>query len=178
MKKFWFSSDWHLGHKNILRYDQRPFETIEEHDEAIVNNYNELVHERDDFYFLGDFCLDYRVAEQHLSKLKGHLFFVKGNHDTSKMVQLYEKYGTYLGGLADLKIDNQQIVLCHYRMDVWNGSHRGSWNLHGHSHHTLKPSGKPTLDLGVNGWDYKPVEFNEIKELLKDINYEVTHRAR
>lgn len=166
MPNNFFSSDWHLGHKNILRYDPRPFEDIETHDETIISNYNSIVGSNDNFYFLGDFCLDSRRTEEYLKRLNGKLFFIKGNHDKRNTVKLYEKYGTYLGQLDDLSIKNQAIVLCHYRMDVWNRSHYGSWNLHGHSHGTLKENNKLTLDLGVNTHSYKPLEFEEIRSIM------------
>lgn len=165
-KQYWFSSDWHLGHKNILKYDPRPFPTITDHDQCILSNQRKLVSDRDDFYFLGDFCLDHGKADLYMSALKGNLFFIKGNHDRKDMIKLYEKYGTYLGQLADVKINGQHIVLCHYRMEVWNRSHHGSWMLHGHSHHALRPSGKLTLDLGINGHDYKPLNFDQIKGIM------------
>ena len=31
----------------------------------------------------------------------------------------------------------QDIVLCHYAMRVWQKSHYGAWMLYGHSHGTL-----------------------------------------
>ena len=37
---FYFVSDLHLSHKNILKYDNRPFNSIEEHDQSIINNIN------------------------------------------------------------------------------------------------------------------------------------------
>lgn len=168
MTKHWFTSDWHLGHTNILRYDPRPFDTIDEHDEAIISNFNSFVSANDEVYFLGDFCLSNRNAEYYIDSLNGNLNFIKGNHDKPRTVGLYKKYGNYLGQLADLKIGNQNIVLCHYRMDVWNRSHHGSWCLHGHSHHSL-PRRTNCLDLGINGQDYnyKPLEFEEVKVMIE-----------
>lgn len=169
MSKHWFSSDWHLGHTNILKYDPRPFDDIIWHDETIISNFNSLVSANDNVYFLGDFCLNSKKTEEYLERLNGKLNFIKGNHDHNNTIKLYEKYGNYLGQLADLTVGNQRIVLCHYRLEVWNRSHYGSWCLHGHSHHALHRK-QNCLDLGVNGHDYKPLEFKDIKKAIKEHN--------
>lgn len=164
----WFTSDWHLDHKNILRYDNRPFSTIDEHNEAIITNFNSLVRPMDNVYFLGDFSLgNVANAEAFLQRLNGRLHFIQGNHDTKKHILLFQKYGNFLDGLADLKIDGHHLVLCHYRLEVWNRSHHGSWCIHGHSHHNL-PKRKHCLDVGVNGesYNYQPISFDQIKELI------------
>lgn len=172
--KNWFSSDWHLGHKNVIRFDDRPFATIEEHDKAIIDNYNEVVVEEDNFYFLGD--LSYKIntnrVDYYLSQLNGNKFFIKGNHCNSKIVKLYEKHGTYLGQLAEITIEQQLIIICHYSMRVWNKSHRGSWHLYGHSHGSLEhlPNGK-SFDVATNLWNYYPLEFAKIKEEMEKRDY-------
>jgi calcineurin-like phosphoesterase family protein len=79
-----------------------------------------------------------------------------------------------LGGLAEIKVEGQRIVLCHYAMDVWNRSHHGTWHLFGHSHHTLpvKPNSK-RMDVGINGIDYNytPLEFSQIKVIMDQIEF-------
>lgn len=50
----YFISDLHFGHKNILKFDNRPFLNIEQHDKAIIENWNNVVGEDDDVYVLGD----------------------------------------------------------------------------------------------------------------------------
>ena len=47
-----YTSDLHLNHKNILKYDKRPFNSIEEHDKGIIDNINSLVKETDELYIL------------------------------------------------------------------------------------------------------------------------------
>src|SRR6478609_5729886 len=116
----------------------RLFNNVNEMNEAIIKNHNELISNEDDFYFLGDFSfakLD--ITIWLMSRLNGNKFFIGGNHDKKDTIEVYKKFGTYLGGLAEIEVNKQKIVLCHYAMRVWNGSHRGTWCLYGHSHHSL-----------------------------------------
>ena len=57
MVNTWFTSDFHLGHRNIIRYCNRPFHSTDEMDAAILDNLNNCVHQNDILYFLGDFCM-------------------------------------------------------------------------------------------------------------------------
>lgn len=152
----YFSSDWHLNHANILKYDNRPFKDIKEHDEVIINNYKSIVSNYDNFYFLGDFAFASNgYIEKILNSLNGNKFFIRGNHDKKDTIRLYKKYGTYLGELETVEINKQKIVLCHYSMRVWNGSHKGFWHLYGHSHGSLEHllNGK-SFDVGINVHNY------------------------
>lgn len=56
--KFWLTSDLHFWHKNICKYCNRPFETIEQMNKEIINRYNSVVSEDDTVFILGDlgFC--------------------------------------------------------------------------------------------------------------------------
>jgi len=169
----YFSSDYHLGHHNVIKYDNRPFKDIYHMNETIIENHNSRVSNEDEFYFLGDFALcRYDDMEKYLSRLNGKKFFIKGNHDKKETIRLYQKYGTYLGNLAEIKINNQHIVICHYAMKVWNKSHHGTWHLYGHSHHSL-PEDKNSLsfDVGINGWDYMPISFKQIENKMSKKTY-------
>lgn len=167
VKKHFFSSDYHLGHKNVIKYDNRPFKDINHMNEAIITNHNNVISNNDDFYFLGDFSFDKSKTESFLERLNGNLHFIKGNHDRSDMIRLYRKYGTYLGQLDELSVKNQQFILCHYSMRVWNRSHHGSIHLYGHSHGSIdkEPWGK-SMDVGIMMNDYKPFEFSDIMKIM------------
>jgi calcineurin-like phosphoesterase family protein len=54
----WFSSDWHLGHENIIRICDRPFSSVEEMDKTIMGNMLSVMKRKDTLYFLGD-CLSH-----------------------------------------------------------------------------------------------------------------------
>lgn len=181
----YFSSDWHLGHTNILRYDKRPFKTIEEMDHEIIGNAVGDLEKGDNLYFLGDFALtkSKNTMEGYMKALaytEANLFFIKGNHDKSDTIKLYERYGTYLGEQKKIKIVDkdamggiQEIVLNHYAMRVWDKSHHGAWHLYGHSHDTLEREewGK-SMDVGIPSayrifGVYAIFPYEDIKNIMK-----------
>lgn len=171
-KRTFFSSDYHLSHGNVIKYDNRPFKNIDEMNETIITNHNEIVRDDDDLYFLGDFCFNFRDAEELMKQFKGNLFFIKGNHDKKDMIKLYQKYGTYLGEQKMIKVNEQEIVLNHYAMRVWNKSHHGVWHLYGHSHGSLPDdSNSLSFDVGCMLYDYKPLEFQQVKDIMSKKTY-------
>jgi len=52
---YWWTSDYHFSHFNIIRYCNRPFKTVEEMNETIIRKHNERVKPKDTVFFLGDF---------------------------------------------------------------------------------------------------------------------------
>lgn len=162
----WFTSDTHYGHRNILQYSNRPFESVEEHDEFLIRQQNELVKPGDSFYLLGDFALcDEERAVRFAKRLQGQRFIVWGNHD--KRLRKNKEFCSqfiWQKDLTQIEVEGQKIILCHYAMKVWNQSHRGSWQLYGHSHNSLPDDPNSLqLDVGVDAWDYKPVTFEQVK---------------
>lgn len=168
---YWVTSDLHLGHKNICQYDKRDFKTLDEHDWYIINTFNENVSKEDIVYILGDFSLcNKSKTELYLQHLRGNLHFIKGNHDKQDNIKLFGKYGVYLGEQKKIKLNDVPIILNHFSMRVWEGSHKGSIHLYGHSHDTLEahPWGK-SMDVSVVTakrilGEYRP--FNIEKEIF------------
>lgn len=166
MNQSHFSADWHIGHKNILQYSKRPFATVEEHDEHLIQQQNELVQPGDNFYFLGDFALcDEERAIKFAKRLSGHKFIVFGNHD--KRLRRSKEFCSqfiWQKDLTQIEVEGQKIILCHFAMKTWNQSHRGAWQLYGHSHGSLPDDPNSlSFDVGVDCWDYKPVSFEQAK---------------
>lgn len=176
----WFSSDFHFGHGNILKYDNRPFDTIQKHDAILLNTLQTLITPGDVFFFLGDFALaPLAYMDWLISNIPGEKFFIRGNHDKKATIKLYNKYGTYLGEQCKIAINSQKIILNHYAMLTWDEAHRGSWQLHGHSHGDLKyPYQHKQLDVSINIWNYKPIKFNEIKKIMDKIPSNFIHHER
>jgi calcineurin-like phosphoesterase family protein len=184
-KSIWFSSDTHFGHTNVIRYSNRPFLSIGEHDEILIQNWNSHVRSGDDVYFLGDFCYRNKEAASNIRKrLNGNIHFIEGNHDAAAH-QIRHTFIWYKQ-LHDIKVGDRGIVLCHYAMRVWNKSHYGNWHLYGHSHNSLPDDPcSLSMDVGVDAvanrlagnrsggtWpntkqaDYRPLNVDEISAIM------------
>lgn len=174
----WFTADTHFGHANIIRYSQRPFDSAQVMDAALIENWNQVVGPKDTIYHLGDFTLAGReAASQYFAPLNGRISIVPGGHDHRWLRQgdYHSKSGALvkiLPPLVTVKLPiaglekSQLVVLCHYAMRVWDRSHYGSWHLYGHSHGNLPPR-KNSLDVGVDCWDYKPISSETIYQAMR-----------
>lgn len=156
-----------FGHDNIRKYCNRPFASAKEMDEAIIENWNKVVKAGDIVWHLGDFCWGRYPAdvERYLKRLNGNVCLIYGNHDRQAVRRangFSEKRD-----LRRIKINDQEIILCHYAMRVWDKSHFGSWHCYGHTHGTLEePKDSLSCDVGVDAWDFTPVSFDQIKAHL------------
>lgn len=164
----WFTSDQHFFHENIIEYCDRPFDSLEEMHETIIDQWNVAVKPGDEVYVLGDFAItwnrkDTTPVEAILKRLNGQKQLIKGNHD--RRAVLDAKGWSWVGDCKEIKEQGQRIVLLHYAMRSWSQSHRGSWQLYGHSHGMLPPVGKQ-LDVGVDCNDFTPISFDQIKDRL------------
>jgi calcineurin-like phosphoesterase family protein len=171
----WFSADYHLSHKNIIRYCNRPFENIEKMDSLILQNLKSNVKAGDILYYLGDLTFKEEVALRFFEVFSDlEIYYIIGNHDSKKVHDIVKKYCKEVYPLIDIKIEGQAITLCHYAMRVWNKSHFNSWQLYGHSHANLEPIGKQ-YDVGVDNNNFMPVSFTDLKKIMEkkpnNINY-------
>jgi len=175
-RNLWFTADLHLGHSNIIKYCNRPFSSVEEMDETLIERWNWLVKPKDVVYFLGDFCMGGREqALQYFNRLNGQIYVVPGGHDKrwARFQGSYTGLNCVVRILSSLYtitygINKQVIVLCHYCMRVWDRSHYNSWQLHGHSHGGLLGVGKQ-MDVGVDTNDFYPYSLEDIERRMKEL---------
>lgn len=64
MSKVYLISDMHFGHPNIIKYENRPFSSVEEMDAAIMNNWNATVGKDDKVFILGDVSFIIRLRQR------------------------------------------------------------------------------------------------------------------
>jgi calcineurin-like phosphoesterase family protein len=131
-------------------------------DAAMVARWNEVVRPDDDVWHLGDFALRIRAAEAGalLRSLNGRKHLVTGNNDPPEIIGLGE--WSSVQAYAEITVESQRLVLCHYAFRTWNGMAKGTLNLHGHSHGRLKALPRQT-DVGVDCWDFRPIAVSRTR---------------
>lgn len=132
----YYIADTHFGHKNCIKFDNRPFATIEEMDETMIANWNAVVRASDDVYIIGDFC--YRASKSplwYLRRLNGRKHLIIGNHDRHLLDdEEAMKEFVSVDKMTYVKDGEYTITLCHFPMAEWNQYHRGAWHIYRHIH--------------------------------------------
>lgn len=165
MSKTWFTAANHFGHKRIIEFAKRPFNSVQQMDEHMIYLWNCKVAFSDTVIHVGDFA--FADHEWYLSRLNGQKRLILGNHDHSKRWKpaLTKNLWATVDDMLTVTVDDTSIVCCHYGMHVWNRSHYGALHFYGHSHGNL-PGDSQSTDVGVDCWDFRPVSLKEIKERL------------
>jgi len=154
-----FTGDTHFGDHRAINIHRRPFGDVAAMDAAMVERWNAAVGPDDEVWHLGDFARRAADVPSLLGRLNGRKHLVVGNNDPTEIARLvgWASVAPY----AELDEGGVFLVLCHYPFRSWNGQHRGTVNLHGHSHGRLKPLPRQ-FDVGVDARDFRPVTLAEM----------------
>lgn len=170
------TADTHFGHASIIQNCNRPFASVEEMDEALVERWNAVVHPRDTVWHLGDFGF---ADESRLSKLfhalNGTKRLILGNHDLDTKGELVKALGRLpwasVAHAGEITHEGQRISLTHYAELTWSCEHHGAYQAFGHSHGRLL--GLPgSVDVGVDAQAYRPIP---VEEFLRQADETILH---
>jgi calcineurin-like phosphoesterase family protein len=168
----YFISDTHFHHSKVIDYSRRPYSSVEEMNQSLIDNWNKIVKPNDEIYHLGDFGFgNANSLQKIINSLNGKKHLILGNHDTNTRDVFNTNFFSSVQNYKEIKINKQLLVLFHYGQRVWNKSHYGSIHLYGHSHGTLPPHGR-SVDVGVDCKEitneYRPVHLNEILSYMNN----------
>lgn len=190
LNNIYITSDHHFGHQNIIKYCGRPFETSEEMDKVLIENWNEIVRPQDWVIHLGDFTLEnVGAAREYFRQLNGDICILCNvwHHDKRWLEYAQERPTLKSKSGFDVRLwppmavlevpqlgaDGHPlaITLCHYPLAVWDRKHYGAWHLHGHSHgkYTYADAddcGINALDIGVDCQNFYPINLSGILEIM------------
>jgi calcineurin-like phosphoesterase family protein len=165
-----FTSDTHFDDEYSLAYFNRPFKSVDEMNQVMVEKWNSVVSDDDTIYHLGDFTLeDIRHFTKWASQLRGNIKILPGSHDGPWLKEFVATDKVQvIAPLVSLEFPElragespQVIVLCHYSMQVWDRSNHSSWHLFGHSHGRLKGIGL-SFDVGVDCTEFIPLSLETV----------------
>lgn len=181
---------WHDGSwKGEFASDHRMSQTaIYMMNDELIENINDYVKPEDTLWHLGDVL--FAQKHEYVEKAYGcmsrinckNVHLIWGNHDhrgaKDRKGRSLATYFKSVQDMAEIHVNKQRIVLCHYAMAVWNKSHRGAWHLYGHSHAGAEDwlakamgSGRRSMDVGVDNINkllgkYRPISFDEVKRIM------------
>lgn len=168
-----FTSDLHLGHANIIKHCNRPFQTVEEMDEFILEKWNAKVRPNDTVYILGDLMFrNKRPPEEYLSRMPGKKHLVVGNHDKAWMKKVdLEEWFESVEMMRFMSDGQRKLTMCHYPMMSWPFSNHEGWMVYGHIHDNTAMDYWPLiarsdrmLNAGADINGFEPVTFEEMAE--------------
>lgn len=190
----WFTSDNHFFHKNVIKHCNRPFETVTEMHEKMIEEWNKRVKTNEHIYVLGDFAFaGWTLQKKLLDRLQGHKILIKGNHDLAAHKMLAAGFNEVHENVW-ITIGNKRVLVSHFPfhpMTRYQKNSDGSvvaddvdmtldrrylhkrivddgehWLIHGHVHCAWKQSGRQ-INVGVDQWDFKPVNHEKILAMIE-----------
>lgn len=169
-----FTSDLHLGHRNIINLCDRLFANTEEMDAVLIDNWNRKVKSTDTVYIIGDVVWDKKKVTYYMEQLSGRKILVAGNHDLQWVKKeesrnCFETVANYL----EVSLNGHPITMCHYPMLEWRSSREElprklGYHIHGHIHNRVAEEYVPiyrqfnALNAGIDVNGYAPVTFIEL----------------
>lgn len=207
-KGIFFTSDWHLGHANVIEFDKRPFKDVNHMNRVLINNYNACVSENSICYFLGDVGMMQATELAKITKqLNGTKVLILGNHDRNTYSMYNAGFDVVLNA-GIFYIGKYRISMSHcplpgiFREDVkgmkgakegdhWHGEHKNvefttgdiqDFHIHGHIHsnaHNKKEKfTNKQFDVGCANNGFRPVSISEIESWIALQSKDLTNKEK
>lgn len=151
----WFTSDIHFNHTAVIGFCDRPFTSVEEMNEAIIQNWNKVVKKDDLCIFVGDIFMYTKLEEMKniLSRMNGdRKILVIGNHDKERNRMITAGFSLVVDSMV-MTIAGERVHFSHYpfRMGKW----LSRW---------IKTKAKAKMILRWLGISTKPIFFEKYHE--------------
>lgn len=170
MPNVWMIGDPHFYHNNIIKYENRPFSSVDEMNKALIDNWNSKVRKDDKVIVAGDFCFKATEhAKEILDNLKGYKILIMGNHDTVSPMRFIE------AGFKEVYrypiIYDGFYIISHEPMYVNANTPYANIFAHVHSNPAYADYTSQTFCVSVERpeLNYYPIEFNRIKKLMSSV---------
>ena len=166
----YYIADTHFGHHNIINMANRPFQCVQDMEDALIEKWNRKVKDNDEIYIIGDLFYQHDHIDSILSRLNGKKHLITGNHESKWLTHQYRPYFQSIQSSLEIVDQNHTIYMCHYPMVCYPKQSR-AYMIHGHIHNDtlfdywcvlLKRA--RILNAGVDINHFEPVTLNELIE--------------
>ena len=174
MPKIWITSDTHFNSAGgVLKYLRKEFQTTEEMNTALIEEWNTVVAPQDTVYHLGDFAEgeEYSEIERIIKQLHGKIIFTPGNHDYGEKIKLYARYFEVEG-----RIQDEEIIMTHYPIftalleetSLRSSGYNERINIHGHMH-AWAIQDKRYFNVNYD-FTHKIFDYEQLRTELRQLN--------
>ena len=166
-KDIWVISDTHWQHYNMIhKFKTRPFDTVQEHDEKLIDNWNSVVKPGDKVYHLGD--VTFGDKERYISnihnRLHGQKRLIVGNHDSVKFLAPYFAKVMLWRMFPDLGLLFTHVPVHPSTLGEGRFDGKGMTNVHGHIHQNPSPPGPyKCVCVEQPHMNYRPINIEELR---------------
>lgn len=198
--KLRWTADWHVGHENCLKFDNRPYDNLDDMHHDIIRQMNRYTPKHGVLFVLGDVGNDKNLVKEVVSQIQGTKVLIRGNHD-GKLDSMYNCGFDVVLEKGQITIGQDIITFTHcpkygvFREDTtgmrkmtgkenWHGEpwhkHRYSiqdfnqFHLHGHTHmrvdRGLITDGRQ-MDVGFPAWG-RPVTQADVMHWIDKVKKE------
>lgn len=160
----YFTADQHLGHTDIIEYENRPFDNADIMDKWLIANHNKVVEPDDLVYHLGDVSMHNKERTAAIiAALNGTHVLIRGNHDKTSRWMMSCGFAACLES-GIVKLGRHHCLLIHNppcTQDI------PRWTIHGHVHSKWKvQEDKKRICVSVENWSYSPVAEIELISIM------------
>ena len=163
----WVWSDLHLGHNNIITFQDRPFDSLGQMNEALWYAWADTVGLDDTLVCVGDFAMASAVSEATWARVRGapgrSKILVVGNHDLSGQGRLRAE-GFHRTKALLTSPGDPPLVFTHAPLPNVPAGHV---NIHGHQHSTPPTVGTPHINVSVEQLEYRPIRLDRLRRLAR-----------
>lgn len=189
----YFTSDLHLGHARVAALrgfvDGAGEADTAAHDQAILDNWRNVVGKADTVWVLGDLATAssrqrLAVILAQIDELPGTKHLITGNHDPVSPVHrdahrwqpVFSQTFASVQPFARRRIAGHDALLSHFpyagdhtgtdRYTQYRLPDEGRWLLHGHTHSPDRISGRRQIHVGLDAWGLRPVSLATIEAII------------
>jgi calcineurin-like phosphoesterase family protein len=171
MSELWVTGDTHFDHagtrpnSGIIFHCQRPYNSIDEMNEDLVNKWNSVVARKDTVIHVGDWA--FARHKRWINLCHGAKILILGNHDKFG-ADVSRCFSSVRESYVRKLPEGHRGLFTHYALRTWQGKHNGNtWNFYGHSHGTL-PELVGGCDVGIDVWNYFPIHVEVLVRRMKE----------
>ena len=165
--KIFLIGDCHFGHRNIIKYCNRPFKDVADMTEKLIKNWNSIVGKNDIVYVVGDFalCGKQKIIEIG-NRLNGRKRLILGNHDSASIVTYHEAGFEFVYNHS-IVLDNFYIISHIPMVGISVNAPFANIFAHVHDDPTYKDCSCRSFCVSAERINYTPILFEDIKALIK-----------